>query len=348
MNELLIVTVVLLLIIIVLGIFAIIKFQPKNNNQNINNMNVESKIMEIDAFIKNKEGQLETILNNIKDNDEESKKEFSKKIKEFQQILVGNIQAQGDVGEDMLQKILELSNIKFEKQPRRHDEDEKTFKPDYLVTLPHDRKIIIDCKTTLDHWDKYVNAQTKDQKNLSLSKHIDAVKDHIDKLSKKHYQKLEDDTVNTVVMFSTNELSIHAIGSHNTSKILLHAFNKNITICGPSQLYFLLKIVEKQWANEKQKKNIKDVANIGKAMFEKTEALYFLVNKVITSFNGITSSLKTLKNKLEGPKSLKKDAIKMRELGNLIVSKPDIPLIKNISGEENEENNEDQNKEKYN
>ena len=83
-------------------------------------------------------------------------------------------------------------------------------------------------------------------------------------------------------------------------------------------------------------------------MFEKTEALYSLVNKVITSFNGITSSLKTLKNKLEGPKSLKKDAIKMRELGNLMVSKPDIPLIKNISGEENEENNEDQNKEKYN
>lgn len=336
MNELLIVTIVLLLIIIVLGIFAIIKFQPKNNNQSVNNLNVESKIMEIDAFIKNKEGQLETILNNIKDNDEESKKEFSKKIKEFQQILIGNIQAQGSVGEDMLQKILEISNVKFEKEPRKQDEDEKAFKPDYLVLLPHNRKIIIDCKTSLDHWDKYINATSKEQKNHALARHIDAIKDHIDKLAKKHYQNLEEDSVNTVVMFSTNELSIHAIGSHNTSKILLHAFSKNITICGPSQLYFLLKIVEKQWANEKQKKNIRDVAKIGEAMFEKTEAVYALFNKLITHFNGITANLKTIKNKLEGSRSLKNDVIKMKELGNLITDKSDVPAIKNITGEDDE------------
>lgn len=326
--------------------FIILKFLIKNNNSSSNG-NIENKINEIDSFIKTKEERLDNILSDIEKNDNESKKEFSQKLKEFQQILIGNIQAQGGIGEDMLERILEISGVKFEKEQRMHNIDEKAFKPDFIVTLPHERKIIIDCKTSLDHWNNYVNAVTEDQKNQALSKHMDSLKDHIDKLSKKHYQALVEDTVNTVVMFSTNELSIHAIGSRNTSKILEHAFTKNITICGPSQLYFLLKIVEKQWANEKQKKNIKVVAQIGKDMFEKTEALYSVVNKVITSFNSITSNLKTVKNKLEGPRSIKKDAIKMKELGNLITEKPSIPEIKNISGEDDIENDE-QNKRELN
>lgn len=318
--------------------FLFFKFKATDNNNNTSDTKeIKDQISQINNFITNKEERLKEILEKIEKEGNESQEEFAKKLREFQQIMIGNIQAQGDAGEDMLEKILEITATKFRKEKIIKDNNNKSFKPDFIVTLPHDREIVIDCKTSLDHWNQYVNATDKNTKNLALTKHVDAMISHIDGLAKKNYQDKIDDTINTVVMFSTNELSIHAIGSKYTAKILEHAFKKNITICGPSQLFFLLKVVEKQWAHQKQSQNIREVAKIGSDIFDKISDVYKLFDLVISSFNSIVGNLISIKNKLQGNRSLKQDAIKMKSLGNLLTKNSDIKAIRTIKGEEVEE-----------
>lgn len=291
---------------------------------------ISEEVKDINKFITQHQSHLSNIIEQIKKDSFETKKDFSNTAKQFQQILIGNINMQGELGEDIVRRILGTLQVSYNEQERISNDDNKTSIPDFIINLPGDRKIIIDSKVSLDAWYDFVKADNTQDKNSAKKKHIDAIKKHVDTLHKKNYQTKVDESLDSVIMFMVNEASIHSL--ENESKELIeYALDKNVTIVGPSQLYFLIKIVERMWATDKQSKNIKEVANIGGKIYDTVYEVYNSISKAYTSFGSMIGHFKDAKNKLvDGRNSLKVQVEKMKEAGNLI-TQTDLDEVKEIT-----------------
>ena len=120
---------------------------------------------------------------------------LSTDAKELTVALKGDQKTQGNWGELKLRKVLEASNLKAGSEYIEQgegldlkDENGKRQQPDFIINLPDDKHLIIDSKVSLVAYERYVNADNEDDKQKFLDEHIRSVNNHVDELSKKHYQ----------------------------------------------------------------------------------------------------------------------------------------------------------------
>ena len=109
--------------------------------------------------------------------------------------LKGDSKKQGNWGEIILEKVLERSGLEkgreYEVQYSITDTEGNRQQPDVIVFLPDNKHIIVDSKVSLVAYEAFVNAQTEEERQIQLARHIASVKKHIDELSKKNYQTLQ-------------------------------------------------------------------------------------------------------------------------------------------------------------
>ena len=147
---------------------------------------------------KSKENALILLLNDFKRTIEEYKNQNQTNTREVQNaiekaseltnILTTNQNLKGQFGEDCLEAILKVcypqENINYIKQFDTTNEDDKKIKPDYLINLPNQKSILIDCKLNLEKFIEY-------QKEKSQAEKQEFIKDlnsTINNLSNKKYQ----------------------------------------------------------------------------------------------------------------------------------------------------------------
>ena len=70
------------------------------------------------------------------------------------------------------------SGINFDEQKQIGSE-----KPDIVVHLPDNRKVVIDSKVSLNDYSMFINADTDQNKDVAKKNHINSVKKHIKRLS---------------------------------------------------------------------------------------------------------------------------------------------------------------------
>jgi len=76
--------------------------------------------------------------------------------------LKGNAKVRGDWGELMLESVLRSSGLEeglhFDRQQTETDDDGRRLRPDVIVRLPDERRIVVDSKVNLVAWQEAVNA----------------------------------------------------------------------------------------------------------------------------------------------------------------------------------------------
>lgn len=174
-------------------------------------------------FTATNKTNIETLLNPLKEDigkfktkveetyDKESKQRFSleEKVKELIEqtnkvsneannlatALKGQTKKQGNWGEMILERILETSGLSKDReyfvQPNIKDDDGKNLRPDIIINLPDDRAIIIDSKVSLISYDRFSSSETQDEQKIHLGDHLKSIYGHIDDLSGKKYDNLE-------------------------------------------------------------------------------------------------------------------------------------------------------------
>jgi DNA recombination protein RmuC len=119
---------------------------------------------------------------------------LSQDAKGLSEALKGNKKIQGNWGEFQLERVLEISGlqkgINFVVQETFRNENNQMLRPDVIIELPNDRKVIIDSKVSLNDYVNFVNSEDENERKECLKKHIQCIKNHIDELSSKEYQKL--------------------------------------------------------------------------------------------------------------------------------------------------------------
>lgn len=124
----------------------------------------------------------------------ELNQQISKEASNLAMALKGDTKKQGNWGELILEKVLEFSGLRkgeeYKLQVSQQDEDGKRQQPDAIIYLPENKHIIVDAKVSLVAYDRFVSAQSEEERSLALLEHIASVKNHIKLLSDKKYQSL--------------------------------------------------------------------------------------------------------------------------------------------------------------
>ncbi len=225
----------------------------------------------------------------------------------------------GSWGEFVLESLLESSGLRkgyeYDTQVDFKTEEGR-YRPDVIVSLPHERKLVIDSKVSLKAYEKYVNDHDREALNL----HLSSVKNHIKELSKKEYQKLFD-TIDIVLLFIPVEGAfVEAI--KNDKELFNYAYEKNIILVSPTTLIAVLKTVEYSWKKEFQNKN-------AQAITQKASKLYDKFSSFIDDMQTVESSLKKAQNSYEsafkklstGNANLLKLSSELKELENVFDKK---------------------------
>lgn len=187
--------------------------------------------------------------------------------------LRGSKKMQGDWGEIELYRLLEVAglqkDIDYYTQENFKTDERQNMRPDVVVKLPNKRSVIIDSKVSMNDYVSYINAEDETQKITALQKHIQCIKNHIDELSAKEYQKLlKEESLDYVVIFIPIESAfVEAIKKEPT--LYDYAYKKNIALTTPSSLLPILRTVENLWQLENRNKHVQEIARLGGALYDK-------------------------------------------------------------------------------
>ncbi|PHR72928.1 MAG: DNA recombination protein RmuC [Lutibacter sp.] len=236
--------------------------------------------------------------------------------------LKGDSKTQGNWGELVLERVLEKSGL----EKGREYEMEKSFadetgnqlrlRPDVIIHLPDNKKMIVDSKVSLTAYEQYVNADNEEDTAQFLKEHIASLNRHVTQLSDKKYEDLyQIESPDFVLLFIPIEPAF-AVAINNDNQLYNKAFEKNIVIVTPSTLLATLRTIDTMWNNEKQQKNAIEIARQAGALYDKFEGLISDLTKVGKKMDEAKIEYKGAMNKLvEGRGNLITSVEKIKKLG---------------------------------
>jgi len=249
----------------------------------------------------------------------EMNQQMSSDAQNLVKALKGDTKAQGDWGEIQLERILERSGLRKGEEytiQETFKTDEGRKRPDVIVNLPEEKKIIIDSKVSLVSYEKFVSADDDDQKNIQIKSYIESVKRHIKELSEKKYQNLFDvGSLDFVLMFIPIEPAF-SLAIQYGENLYVDAYDKNIIIVSPSTLLATLRTIANIWKQEYQNRNVLEIAKQSGALYDKfvafTEDLVSVGNRLDQAKGSYVDAMKKL---TDGSGNLVRRAEKIKELG---------------------------------
>lgn len=203
--------------------------------------------------------------------------------------LKGDNKIQGNWGEVILESILDRSGlqkgVEYEVQVVSENGDGDKIKPDVIIHLPENKHVIIDAKVSLKSYDDFVNSTVEEDRMQALAQHLKSLKSHIELLSKKSYQSSErHHSLDFVLMFIPIESSYFLV-LQNDQNLFWDAWEKKILIVSPATLHSTLKIIVALWKQEKQSKNVQEIAKLSGSLYDKFVGFVEDMQKIGRSIN---------------------------------------------------------------
>ena len=256
--------------------------------------------------------------------DEESAKwdDRYQPVRELSDALKGGTR-RGKLGEVALEILLERARlpkmIVFDRNKRFQDSENKIKEPDFIIHLPDERQLVIDCKFSFDDWDKYNKAieqgESKKQIELYHKEYIRSVKKMIDDTHERDYSKLPDikSIDATIIYFPL--ANVFESFEDQFQDLIEYAQDKNILLSNPTIIIYIISIVRKLWSQEQRNKNNDLVKTYVERIYDQVEGLDSTLKKNIKSLEGVTDDTRKLRKKLrEGNNSLVELAKKVIDL----------------------------------
>jgi DNA recombination protein RmuC len=187
--------------------------------------------------------------------------------------LKGDSKKQGNWGEVILERILERSGLVKDREYRlqtslNHQEGNR-LQPDAILDLPDNKHVVIDAKVSLVAYERLLSAENEEERELFVKQHILSVKTHIQALSGKNYHELyQINSPDFVLLFMPIESSF-GIAVQQDAELFNYAWDRKVVIVSPSTLLATLRTIASIWKQERQNRNVLEIARLSGSMYDK-------------------------------------------------------------------------------
>ncbi|MDE6022524.1 MAG: DNA recombination protein RmuC [Muribaculaceae bacterium] len=251
--------------------------------------------------------------------------DIGKEARNLTTALKGDSKVQGDWGEMVLQTLLESAGMvegqNFFTQVTRDDSNRiisdelgNHLRPDVIVNLPDNHKMVIDSKVSLKAYTEYMSASTDEEREAAGKRHIKSVVSHIDELGDKKYQAYIGKSADHVMMFIPNEGAYYAAMQLNPD-LWKYAYDRKVVMVSPTHLFSVMQIVAQLWQQDRQNKYALDIAKAGGELYDKFVDYYNDMCKVEKSMHDVVKNFDRCRQDVENRVGIMAKAKKLRDLG---------------------------------
>ena len=203
-------------------------------------------------------------------------------------------------------------------RPLKHDETGKEMQPDVILHYPQGQDAIVDSKVSLVAYEKYVNAETQEEKERYLQDHIKSVRQHVNELARKDYSKYIQngrDAVDFVIMFVPFESSLQ-LALANDPTLWRDAFEKKVFVTGEQNLLGILHMIHIAWVQNQQAENQEKVFGLAEQLLDRLGDFVQRYNDLGNKIEAVQKAYESTNNKLiSGRQSVVQKGRELVDLG---------------------------------
>ncbi|RWY52312.1 DNA recombination protein RmuC [Mucilaginibacter gilvus] len=308
----------------------------------VNKLSIDTILNPLKENIKSFEEKVEKVYKAESDERNVLKGEISKlmdlnklistEASNLTKALKGDNKKQGNWGEVILEKVLERSGLvngrEYRTQASLNHADGNRLQPDVIIDLPDEKHLIIDSKVSLIAYERLVNCETEEERRLFSKAHIESIRAHVHGLSSKNYHDLyQVNSPDFVLLFVPIESSF-SFAVQLDADLFSDAWDKRVVIVSPSTLLATLRTIASIWKQERQNRNVLEIARLSGEMYDKFVGFVGDMEGIGKNIKQSQDSYEKAINKLtDGRGNLTVTAEKIKKLGAKANKQIDVKYI---------------------
>lgn len=179
--------------------------------------------------------------------------------------------ARGRWGERALQNVLEQCGLSehtdFELEHSLETEEGR-LRPDAVVRVPGQKKLVIDAKVSLNAYQAAFEATDDAERKRQLDLHARSMRGHVQTLGAKSYQSQFDEAPDYVVMFVPGEHFVAAALEHDP-ELWDFAFHNKVLLATPTNLVAIARTVAMVWQQDQLAREAVEIGKAGAELYER-------------------------------------------------------------------------------
>lgn len=232
----------------------------------------------------------------------------------------------GQWGEMQLRRVVEMAGMlnycDFEEQVVS-SENEGRLRPDLIINLPGQKKIVVDAKAPLAAYLEALESKDEETRLDKLKDHARQVRSHIRALSKRSYHEQFQPAPEFVVLFLPGETFFSAALEQDPS-LLEAGVEDRIILATPTTLIALLRAVAYGWRHEHLAENAKEISELGRELHKRLSDMADHFSKLGRQLGGAVQSYNSAMGSLEH--RVLSSARRFKDLGSVSEAAEIVPL----------------------
>ncbi|MBY6128088.1 DNA recombination protein RmuC [Qipengyuania aquimaris] len=200
-----------------------------------------------------------------------SQEEVRKEAQRLGNSLTNAPKARGRWGERALQNVLEQAGLAEHTDfilEQSLETDEGRLRPDAIVNVPGQKKLVIDAKVSLNAYQAAFEADDDDVKRQQLSLHAKSMRSHVQTLGAKSYQSQFDEAPDYVVMFVPGEHFV-AAALEADPDLWDFAFHNKVLLATPTNLVAIARTVAQVWRQDTIAREAVEIGKAGAELYDR-------------------------------------------------------------------------------
>ncbi len=274
----------------------------------------------VDAF-----GQLGGLIQSMRDGQDKVREEAAR----LGNSLRNAPKARGRWGEQQLRNVLEQCGLAEHTDfvtEHSIDTAEGRLRPDAVVNIPGQKKLVIDAKVSLNAYQAAYEAGDDATRDTHMAAHAQSMRNHVQQLGAKSYQSQFEEAPDYVVMFVPGEHFV-AAALESDPELWDFAFQRRVLLATPTNLVAIARTVAMVWSQDKLAREAIEIGRAGAELYDRLAVAAEHLKKVggglesaVGHYNKFVSSFE--RNVLASGRRLRDKGI---EIGKREIE--DVPLI---------------------
>lgn len=258
---------------------------------------------------------------------------------ELARALTHDSKYQGNWGERECQELLEHEGLRrgveYDTQVDVKYKDEmgheRRFQPDFILHLGQERDVVIDSKVSLTAFKDYCNAESEEERQACLKRHVESMEGHVKELSDKDYASYlkSGQTMNFVIMFVPITGALWT-ALREKPDLWRKAMDKHVYIADEQTLFAALSIIKMTWTKVAQLQHQEQLYALADEMVKRVGMFYDHFKSVGKAINSLQNEYNDSCDKLEDKgQSIIITANQIIKLGAKVSDKYALPQAEN-------------------